>query len=75
MNQDELVSIAKLKTGEERKYYNQGRGQLIYITQSLDNETLQQIKKLDKLYSYHKTRFQAMELTDSFSSIEKAAWR
>ncbi|MDX9802121.1 MAG: TolC family protein, partial [Spirochaetia bacterium] len=47
INQDELVSIAKLKTGEERKYYNQGRGQLIYITQSLDNETLLQIKKLD----------------------------
>jgi len=75
INQNELAAIAKQKTEEERKYYNQGRGQLIYITQSLDNETLQQIKILEKLFSYHKTRFQAMELTDSFSSIDKKAWR
>ena len=63
--QDELISIAAEKTAEERKYYNQGRGELNYIIQSLDSETQQKIKKNDQLLSLKRNCLKLKELSDS----------
>ena len=59
-----LISIAAEKTIEERKYYNQGRGELNYIIQSLDFETLQKIKRNEQLLNLKKTCLQLKELSD-----------
>ena len=63
--QEELILLASEKTAEERKYYNQGRGELNYIIQSLDSETLQKIKINDQLLSLKKNCLMLKELSDS----------
>ena len=64
-SQDELIKIAAEKTEEERKYYNQGRGELNYIIQSLDFETQQKIKKNDQLLNLKKICLRLKELSDT----------
>ena len=63
--QEELISIAAEKTEEERKYYNQGRGELNYILQSLDFETQQKIKMNDQILNLKRTGLQLKELSDN----------
>ena len=63
--QEELISIAAEKTEEERKYYNQGRGELNYILQSLDFETQQKIKMNDQILNLKRTGLKLKELSDN----------
>ena len=70
-SQEELISIAGKKTEEERKYYNQGRGELNYIIQSLDFETQQKIKRNDQLLNLKKICLRLKELSDSLLEIEE----
>jgi hypothetical protein len=60
----EQIESAKLRTEEEHKLYNQGRGELTFVIQSRDNEQLAHLTYAANALAYHKLLVEYRSLAD-----------
>lgn len=63
LNREEIES-ATLRTAEELKLYEQGRGELTFVIQSRDNEQNARLTHAQNAIAYHKLLLQYRALTD-----------
>ena len=71
MNREHIDS-ARLKTREEIKLYEQGRGDLSFVIQSRDNEQNARMTYMQNAAAYHKLYLGYLSLTDSINPEEGA---
>ena len=67
-NKDQ-IQIAKKKTTEEIKLYNNGRGQLTFVILSRDEEQAAELSYLTNAVIYQKLRIQYYALTDQLIAM------
>ncbi len=60
----EQIESARLRTEEELKLYNQGRGELTFVIQSRDNEQNAKLTYAANALTYHKLMVSYLALTD-----------
>ncbi len=63
LNQEQIES-ARARTREERRLYNQGRSDLVFVIQSQDNEEIAQLTYAENAATYHKLVLQYRALMD-----------
>ena len=64
------IETAKLKTREELKRYNQGRGDLTFVIQSQDNEERARLSHAQNAATYHRMNLQLKALLDELLTTD-----